>query len=273
MFRTTITGLVGQGVLFCLLAAGCSTDLEKEQTAPVSGTPDIVPPRGCDLDHTPIDAAVAGTVRSHVQRGMRRVEEFFGRPFPETVRVKICPSRTAFTATFPPEWGIEETQPWMVATGVADGLTLLSPRVWLTEAAEHDPDDEQHVQGIVAHELVHVFHGQNNPTRDFTGAEEIGWFAEGLAVHVSGQLNDGHLASPKEAVELGKAPERLATAWSGMYRYGVCGSLVQYIDTKFGRDTLNGLLPLTRQADLLGRLGLSEKELLDQWKSFVLQQP
>jgi len=121
----------------------------------------------------------------------------------------------------------------------------------------------------MVHELVHVFHGQLNPTGDFTGAEEVGWFVEGLAVHVSGQLERGHLAEPREAINQGVAPVRLVDAWSGKYRYGVCGSLVAYLDVTYGREVIRKMLAVTNQADLLALVGVTESELLDQWRKFV----
>jgi len=215
------------------------------------------------------DTSAAGEIVTLLDTGRRRIASFFDQPFVEPVTVEICPDRAAFTATFPPEWGLEETQCWMVATGVADRLTILSPRVWREQACEHDPDDVQHVEGIVIHELVHVYHGQYNPTRDFTGAEELGWFIEGVAVYVSGQLDEGHVAPAQEALELGLAPESLETAWSGKYRYGVCGSLVHYLDATCGRRRLTEMLGSTSQQQLLEIAGLTELELLASWRDFV----
>ena len=197
-------------------------------------------------------------------------ERDFKMPFRDSVNVVVCPTRKVFTAAFPAEWGMSETQCWMVAAGAADQLIILSPRVWGQESCEHDPLDIRHVQGIVAHELVHVFHGQYNPTRDFTGAEEVGWFIEGLAVHVSGQLDQDHTAEPREAIDQGEAPTHLSEAWSGKYRYGVCGSLVAYMDSVFGRDTLRDMLAVTNQVDLLALAGVTESELLFRWKEFIL---
>jgi len=184
--------------------------------------------------------------------------------------VEVYPSRDKFTAAFPPEWGMSETACWMVAAGVTDRMIILSPRVWEVEACEHDPNDAQHVQDIVVHELVHVFHGQHNPTGDFTGAEEVGWFVEGLAVHVSGQLGHGHLAEPREAIEQGVAPTRLVDAWSGKYRYGVSGSLVAFMDQTYGREVIRRMLAVTNQAELLALAGVTEGELLDQWRQYVI---
>src|SRR6516165_2607432 len=80
----------------------------------------------------------------------------------------------------------------MVASGVADRMVILSPRVWKTQAAEHDPADAEHLRDLIAHELVHVYHGQHNPRPDFDGMDDSGWFVEGLAVYVSGQLERSH---------------------------------------------------------------------------------
>ena len=216
------------------------------------------------------DSAAAKEIETCLARGKLLIEAYFEMPFSEGVSVRVCPTRQAFTASFPPEWGMTETECWMVATGVASTLNILSPRVWREQACEHDARDSQHVQDIVVHELVHVFHGQHNPTRDFTGAEEVGWFAEGLAVHVSGQLDHGHLAEPGEAIERGAAPARLADAWSGKYRYGVCGSLVAYMDAAYGRARIRDMLAVTTQADLLALAGVTESKLLDDWKKSVV---
>lgn len=264
--RAAPVGAIAAGALLLLLAVGCATRGDATARGP-AGTASAEPFR---LDVRALDDEVAPALEADLAEGRRLIEEYFGMPFREGVTVEVYPSRADFTAAFPPQWGMTETACWMVAAGVADRLILLSPRVWGEEACEHDPHDAQHVRDIVVHELVHVFHGQHNPTGDFTGAEEVGWFAEGLAVHVSGQLGHGHLAEPREAVEGGLAPERLADAWSGKYRYGVCGSLVAYLDQRFGRDAIRKMLAATHQDELLGIIGETESQLLAGWASFVL---
>ena len=153
----------------------------------------------------------------------------------------------------------------MVATGVADGLAVLDPAVWKTEACEHDGSNAEQVQRIITHELFHVFHGQKNPTRDFTGMDDVGWFCEGLACYASGQLDHEHLGRDIEAVRSGAAPKSLATAWSGKYRYAVCGSLVRYVDKRFGRETLLRLLAATKPAEFDAILGIPGDKLLADW--------
>jgi Peptidase of plants and bacteria len=159
----------------------------------------------------------------------------------------------------------------MVAAGVADRLLILSPRVWKTEAVEHDPADAAHVREVVAHELVHVFHGQQNPIGDFEGMDDLGWFVEGLATYVSGQLSHEHRGAAAEAIQAGKGPVRLADAWSGRYRYGVCGSMVEFVDQRWGRETIANLLAVTKPEIALKLLGVTEAQFLEDWQKFVLE--
>ncbi len=238
-----------------LLAAMCPGSL--------AGAHDI------DLKAPSSDPSRAEVVKM-LDTGQRQVEAFFHSRFKEIVHVTVAPNRADFDAALPASWGMGKTECWMVATGVADFLVLLSPSVWKAQSCDHNPDDATEVQRIVTHELVHVFHGQHNPSRDFTGADEVGWFVEGLAVLASGQLDPERLRKTVEAAKAGDVPKTLNDSWSGPNRYGRAGSLVQYLDVKFGRRTLIELLPMTKQGQLLGRLGLSESQLLRDWQAWLL---
>ncbi len=224
-------------------------------------------PAAIEIRHGDIDREVAVQLQPHLKAGRDRVESFFGSKFPQPYGVEIHPKRAAFDAYFAQRWQLQNTEPWMVASGVSDRLTILSPRVWKTEAAEHDPADEQHIADLLAHELVHVYHGQHNPRPDFEGLDDLGWFVEGLAVFVSGQLERSHRNAAKEAIDAGKAPTELANVWSGRYRYGVSGSLVEFVATKYGKAKLIELLGATSNAQALQCLGTSEAELLADWKT------
>lgn len=206
-----------------------------------------------------------------LESGRNRIEQFFGKPFARSFEVEVFPDRSAFDKYFSNRWKIPKTQSWMVASGVSDKLTMLSRQVWKTQASEHKPDDEPHYRELIAHELVHVYHGQRNPTGDFEGMDDLGWLVEGMAVYVSGQLEKSHLNAASDAVRLGKVPQTLAQAWSGKYRYGVCGSMVQWIDRKWGRTKLIDLLMVTKQEDALKLLAISEKEFLINWEQAVKQ--
>jgi Peptidase of plants and bacteria len=161
----------------------------------------------------------------------------------------------------------------MVASGVADRMVILSPRVWKTQAAEHDPADAEHIRELIAHELVHVYHGQHNPRPDFDGMDDSGWFVEGLAVYVSGQLERSHRTAARDALKVGKAPTRLADAWSGRYRYGVSGSMVEFVDKRYGRDVVKRLLAVVSNEEALKLLNTTEGEFLEAWKGRVSAQP
>ena len=228
------------------------------------------PPGEMTVIATDDDAEVAETVTAYATKGRAKIRAFFGRPIAKPFQFHVLPSRAAFDGFFREKWKIEETQCWWVAAGISTDLVLLSPRVWSSDACEHDGEDEAEVRGIVMHELVHVFHGQSNAKLE--ELETIGWFIEGLATYVSGQLDEERMTSLRPAIEAGDAvPKSLERAWSGKHRYGVSGTLVQYIDRTYGREMIERLLPMTTEKQILGALELTEEELLERWRAFVLE--
>ena len=219
---------------------------------------------------TSMDDSAADDMRSIFAEAHDVVAAFWGEPFPEQVNVTIAEDRADFDAGFPPDWGFK-SECWMVGAGVADFLLYLSPAAWAEEACEHDPDNAQHVLDIAVHELTHVYHGQLNPTRDFTGSEEIGWFIEGLAVVVAGQLNRDRYSDPIDAIYESAVPDRLQNVWSGQHRYAVAGSITDYIDKNYGRRVLYDLMSVTTEVVFLDKLGVSEQQLLDAWRVWVIE--
>ncbi len=221
----------------------------------------------------PIDAAVVAQLQAPLTQGRKRAEAFFGKPFARSFDVEVFADRAAFDRYFQKRWKVPKTEAWMVAAGVADRFMILSPRVWKTQAVEHNPADAAHLRDLIAHELVHVYHGQRNPTGDFDGMDDLGWFVEGLAVYVSGQLDREHRGAAQEAIRAGKEPHQLANAWSGRYRYAVCGSMVEFVDRRWGRDVVWKLLAVTKPEAALRVLGVTEAEFLKDWHGFVTTQP
>lgn len=229
---------------------------------------------GCATAPAPTPAfAVDGVqdtrVNADIAIARQRIEAYFGMPFEAPVRISVAGDRATFDSALPVAWGIAPTQCWMVGVGVADSLYLLAPSAWAHDACEHDARDDAAVQGIITHELTHAFHGQHNPTRDFTGMDDAGWFVEGLAVLVAGQMT--HEASAADAIAAGAAPTTLADGWSGRYKYGVSGSMAAYIDAVYGRATLTSLLDATSNEAILARLHVTEAQFLERWRAWVTQ--
>ena len=236
--------------------------------------PDTVLPRhmtraGLVIEYADADSATVSALVGVLTEGRSAVQAFFGAPFGRPFTVRVFPDRASLTAHWAAAWGVPDphAECWMVASGVGDELALLSPRAWRSEACEHDPTDTASTRRVLWHELVHVYHGQHNPRPTFDGMDDLGWFAEGLAVVASGQLDAEHRDDARQAIAAGHAPERLATAWSGRWRYGVSGSLVAYVDRTWGRRTVTAMLADTTQSGLLARLGVTEVELLSRWRA------
>lgn len=231
-------------------------------------TPSPADTAGFRIESAPGDSIVARTVAAEAAAARARIETFFDRPFLHPVIVRVFPDRASFDAYTTDSWGFA-TECWMVGAAGTRLLVLLSPRVWGTEACDHDPQDPDELAGLVAHELVHVYHMQSNPSNEFEGADEIGWFVEGLATYVSGQLDRGQRARAIQALAEDAIPERLDEAWSGPYRYGVSGTLVEYVDSTWGREVLESLLEAISQDDILRALGVAEQDLLDGWRTWL----
>ena len=215
------------------------------------------------------EPASAPTLAERLKVAELEVSRFLDLPFPKPYETTIFPHREDFDSFAAKAWGMEKTQCWMVAAGVGDRFVVLDPAVWSTEACEHDAANAAHVDGILRHELTHVLHGQMNPTSDFTGMDPLGWFVEGLAVYVSGQLSSEHRGKDREAIDRGAIPADLESFWSGKYRYGISGSLVRYVDQHYGRATLLRLLPVTTNAEALELLGVTEAQLIADWQNSV----
>ena len=223
-----------------------------------------------DPENTPLENEY---IVNSVVEGRERVEEFFKDPYLAEFGVYLFGNRRDLDRFWRTLWDMPTfySECWMVASGTQDTLVILSPRAWREEACKHDPEKDVHVQNLITHELVHIYHDQYNRADGFEGLASINWFVEGLATYVSGQLDEGYLASPVEAIRLGIAPRRLDEAWRGKYRYSVCGSLVKYIKTRGGRALLKRLLRATSPEEIYREIGIGEGQLLKEWRAWVLK--
>jgi len=215
----------------------------------------------------PADEGLKPAIQRYADVAQERITSYMGHGFPRPVTLQVCPSRAAFDHDLAKRWHMPKTEPWMVGAGGGDVLFLLSPRVWKTEAVEHNPDKEEEISDIVCHELVHSYHCQINPTRDLDGLDEMAWLIEGVATYVSGQLDRSHRGVAEAEAAAGRSPATLDAIWLGKKRYGLAGSLVRYVDRTYGRARLIRLLSLTSNAAALGVLGVSEDKLLADWVS------
>ncbi|MCC7507682.1 MAG: hypothetical protein IT259_20400 [Saprospiraceae bacterium] len=230
------------------------------------------PAAGYDVFYQKPDRAMAKTLRPVFAAANDSVAAFFGQNFPRPFAIYIHPDRASMDAQWQHDWQMPDfkSECWMVASGVGARLDLLSPRQWATQACEHDWARQEASRRLITHELVHVYHGQRNPSPDFSDVQGLDWLVEGLAAYASGQCDEARLAPVRAAVRDGKAPATLDKFWSGPLRYGLSGSVVAWIDHRYGRQTLIDLLPLTRKQAALDRLGVSEAQLLKDWQEYVV---
>jgi len=203
--------------------------------------------------------------------GISSAASFFKSSFTKKFTIIIHPGRNSLDSTWQTEWKMPEfkSECWMVASGMATRLDMISPVLWEKEACEHNYSDKKSTQQLITHEMVHVYHGQANKSPDFSNVEGIDWFVEGLATFVSGQCNSNRIATIKEAINGGQVPKGLDNFWTGKLKYGLSGSMVMFIENKFGRTKLKELLPLTKKSEILSSLQTTEPELLNEWEKYI----
>lgn len=227
--------------------------------------------KGYNLIFTAPDKANSQEYSALVKNGILHVRSFFGDPYKRSFDVFIHPDRRSLDSTWQQDWKMPafKSQCWMVASGVAARLDMISPKLWDRFACEHVYADAQKTQQLITHELIHVFHGQLNASPDFSNTEAIDWFVEGLATFASGQLDSQRIAEIKKSISANTVPKELDKFWTGKLRYGLSGSIILYIDNRYGRSMLKKLLPFNKKSDILAALQTTEAGLLESWKEYV----
>ena len=226
-----------------------------------------------NLNYTSQDKKNIREYSEIVDNGIASVNTFFNASYSQRFDIYIHPDRHSLDSAWQKDWKMPEfkSECWMVASGVAHKLDMISPVIWSKAACEHSYSDKTKTQQLIAHELVHVFHGQWNKSPDFSDTENIDWFVEGLATYASGQCDSIRITEVKKAITDQKIPTSLDNFWSGKLRYGLSGSVVMYIDHQYGRIKLKELLSFNKKTDILKSLNITEAELFNGWQDYMMK--
>lgn len=220
------------------------------------------------MHYDAVDELQAKQIAHWLDHGQKDINLFFDSGFKKKFEVFIFSERDSLDQQWQKDWNMPDfkSQCWMVASGIAHRLDILSPRIWKTQACEHNSKDTLATKKLIVHELVHVFHGQHNPSPTFENVENIDWLVEGLAVYASGQLDKERYQRAKNYMLAEEGPNSLADIWKGEHKYGLAGSMVKFIDDTYGRKTVVQLIGFTKVNAVLGALQISEEDLIMQWK-------
>lgn len=226
---------------------------------------------GYTIHYTSKDNKTNNEYKSYFEKGERSVTGFFQSPFNSDFNIYVHPNRESLDSTWQKDWDMPsfKSQCWMVASGVAEKLDIISPKMWDSIACEHIYSDSTATQNLITHELVHVYHGQQNESPDFSDITGIDWFVEGLATYVSGQCDSIRIIDVKKALLVNNVPETLNEFWSGNLRYGLSGSVVMYLDYQYGREKLMTLLKYNNFKDFLISLETTESEIMNGWRKYI----
>ncbi len=227
--------------------------------------------KGYTIYYTSSDHKHIEDYKVYFEEGKKSVTAFFQSAYTNEFDIYVHPDRASLDSTWQSDWNMPgfKSQCWMVASGVADKLDIISPKKWDGLACEHTYSNSSKTQNLITHELVHVFHGQQNVSPDFSDVTGIDWFVEGLATYASGQCDSTRIAEVKKALLDNEIPETLDRFWTGNLRYGLSGTVVMYLDKRYGRDKLVSLLEFNTITALLDALKTTESEIMAGWKEYL----
>jgi len=219
------------------------------------------------------DSGLVPFVRDAVRNGESIATTFFTAAPLQPYSISIYPDRTSLTDRWRVAWQFPSFQAecWMVAAAWATELDLLSPQAWSRDACGHDAGNVTHVRNVLAHEVVHVLHGQLGQHTNINSLLTAQWFTEGLAVYISGMLDVDYAGAVQARLDAGFAPRTLAEVWNDRANYPLSGSIVKYIDRHYGRTALRNLLPARTTTAILTSLGVGEADLLTAWRLELTQ--
>ena len=223
------------------------------------------------VHYDPVDSLTIINIKLWLEKGRQNIINFFDKDYQKQFDVYLFSDRDSLDKQWQKDWNMPDfkSQCWMIASGIAYRLDILSPLKWESQACEHDATDTSATRKIIFHEMIHVFHGQLNPSPTFENIDNIDWFIEGLAVYASGQLDEERYNNARNFLLTDEAPDMLSDIWKGKNKYGLAGSLVKYIDDNYGRTALVTLLSFTSADEILDYLEISEELLVRNWKNFV----
>jgi hypothetical protein len=227
--------------------------------------------KGYNIYYTGDDEDRVKKITTYIQSGIDHIRNSFRHSFRDTFDVYVFPERSSLDKQWQKDWNDPtfKSECWIIASGVAHRLDLLSPNAWQKEACDHNANDSAEIRQVIWHELVHVFHGQYNPDHTFNYIEKLDWLVEGTATFISGQLDEERLKRVRQMIADKKTPPTLDDFWKGQEKYGLSGSMVAFIDKNYGRKKLFELLQQTNKTKALEALAISETQLLSEWrKSF-----
>lgn len=215
------------------------------------------------------DSGVVPFVRDAIRNGETVATTFFTASALQPYTISIYPDRTSLTDHWRVAWQFPSFQAecWMIAAAWATELNLLSPRAWSRDACGHSASNTTHIRNVLAHEVVHVLHGQVGQHANIGSMVNAQWFTEGLATYVSGMLDVDYAGAVQARLNAGFAPRTLAEVWNDQANYPLSASIVRYIDRRYGRSALRDLLTARSSSTILTRLGVGEAELLTAWRA------
>ena len=195
----------------------------------------------------------ARAILLQAEKSYRELRHFFNAAPSSGFSVYLAQNRAHLNLMYK-----KQSPEWVVGFGLSDSeVAVLDPKDW-TEGSRKFVNLDR----LIKHEMVHAFtqglNGKKQASPCFyidnkkEAAPSPFWFEEGLAVYVSGQLEDW-----ANAVRYDPAGKRFAQMTDG--GYPVFGTIAEFLFERFGRDKILAVIRAL-PADYLSENNRSETE-------------
>jgi hypothetical protein len=224
------------------------------------------------IEHVPDDDAFVAATVSGLAKGAALLADYFGLQgrFP-SVRTILVPDRDEFDRCVAEVLKVEievPSHPARIALPQGTNLVLLSPRAYELGRHRYTPEG---LERLIGHELTHIVEEHLSPNIEALPR----WWSEGLAMYLSGDWVDElpHVAKETAA---GRVPA-LAAMQDGAvtdvsvrlcYQWG--WTVVQYIESAHGRESIRRIVEECADGDVLAVLGVAPATLERVWKEWLV---
>jgi len=224
------------------------------------------------VQYTEGDRAFVQPTLDHLSSAVAYLTDYFELPAPfPAIRAVLVPDRAEFDRCVKEILRIDievPSDPCRVAQPQRTDLILLSPAAYEKGVTEYTPEAYQR---LIMHETVHIVEECLSPDIDKTAR----WWSEGLAMHLSGQWEEGEGECVVEEIAADRIPSIADMCHGPIASEGVklCylwgWTVVMYIDRTYGKAVVTRIVRDCDDGNVFAILDEDPSDFEAKWKNWL----
>lgn len=195
------------------------------------------------------DRPVIDKILKNLESNYKRITSLLQVELPEKSVLHIYPSLEIFHEAI----GEPEVETWRVGRFDKGIMKMVSPN---NPGPDHDYDS---IMAVAIHEFVHLAAEQIN-------SDAPDYIAEGLATYLANQGGAYIKDAIQDDLNSGSFPSLAQVRDMADYIYSY--ALMKYVASEYG---VEGMLKLYKTADIYKAFGVSDDELYEKWKTYLVK--